>query len=910
MESVRIGLLHSQTGTMAFSESPLLDAEQMAIEIINSTGGILGCYLEPVIEDGASDPDTFSRKAYRLITEMHVATIFGGWNSHTRKAVKRVVEEHNALFWYPMQYEGLEESPNIFYTGSCLNQQIQPALDWCWSCGWRNCFLLGSDYIFPITANMLMKSILKYKGGNVAGEQYVPLGQTDFSGVIEVIRASRPHVVINTLNGDSNACFFKQYRESGFDPLQHPVLSTSVAEHECRQIGDSMTGHFACWNYFQSLDTPENNVFVKTFRNHYGADRVISDPIVMAYCQLFMWKQIVEAAGSFEVNAVRANARGQRFTTPAGTMTMMANHHLTKPQIYIGKVIKPGEFEIVWSNGSCSHPLPWYGVEELIFPSSYLVRDIMKVFPETVNFNAELEHQVKVRTQELAESEQRLQSVFETMMEGVVLISPEGEIVRANAEAERILGLERTEIIKRHHVAADWNAIRPDGSRMPAEEMPVLTAFREMKPVRNVVMGLVYEDRPVCWINLCATPFKNDEGKLEGVVVTFSDITESKRMWDELQKTQRLESLGLLAGGIAHDFNNLLGGVFGNLDMAIEMLDDKDRALNFLEKGISALNGAKDLTGQLLTFSKGGNPIKVTFAIEPLLRESIALSLSGSNVAWDVFIEPSISELDADPNQISQVLNNMILNARQAMPDGGTLTIYLSQKYVFENQIERLHEGEYVEIAIRDNGRGISDACLARIFDPFFTTRKQGTGLGLSMCHLIICKHNGTITVDSIEGEGTTFRIYLPAVISHHGQEREEFEVESTAAGRVLVMDDEEYQRDMITEMLELLGCSVVSARDGEDAIRLFRENMIDGTPFDLVMLDLTMQGGMGGVQVMGELRKLDPKIPGIVLSGYADSLVLARPSEYQFSGKIIKPFRRNELSSVVGSVLKGVRKV
>lgn len=762
MESITIGLLHSQTGTMAFSETPLLEAELLAIDDINCAGGILGRTIEPIIEDGASDPDVFSRKAYKLIGEKNVTTIFGGWNSHTRKAVKHLVEKYDALFWYPMQYEGLEESPNIFYSGSCLNQQIQPALEWCLDQGWHDFFLVGSDYIYPITANLLIKSILMYNGGTIVGETYVPLGHTDFTSVIGNIQNTKPQIIINTLNGDSNICFFSQYHSDIFN-LPYPILSTSVAEHECRQIGDGATGHFTCWNYFQCMGTPENRRFIQHFRDRYGEDRVISDPIVMAYSQLFMWKRIVESASSFDVRKIQANAAGQRFSTPAGSMMMMSNHHLTKPQTCIGRCVKPGEFDIVWQTGAHSQPLPWFGIEQLVFPSSHLIKDIMKVFPETVNFNMELEHQVKIRTKELARSEQRLRDVFETMMEGIISISPTGEIIQANAEAQRILGLKHMDILMGNNPFPVWDIIRPDESPMPTEEMAVPRAFREMRPVRDVVTGIVLDDHSICWIKICATPLLNNDGKFDGIIVTLSDITQSKKMWDELQKTQRLESLSVLAGGIAHDFNNLLGGIFGNIDLAIDAIDDKEMALRYLDTGISALKRARSLTRQLMTFSKGGSPIKTAVDIEPLLNESLSLSLSGSHIISDVSIEPKIGTFDADPNQISQVLNNMILNARQAMPEGGTLSVKIYSQYLADNQINELKEGKYIEISIRDEGPGIPKPLLTRIFDPFFTTKAKGNGLGLSMCYSIISKHNGTIQVDSVEGKGTTFTIYLPA---------------------------------------------------------------------------------------------------------------------------------------------------
>jgi len=305
---VRVGILHSQTGTMALSERPLIDAALMAIAQINQAGGVLGQTIEPLVVDGASDPAEFARQAQQLIQFEGVTTVFGCWTSATRKAVKPVVETLNALLWYPLQYEGLEQSPNIFYTGACPNQQVEPAVSWLLSHKGKRFYLLGSDYVFPRTLNKIITCQLKQQGGEVVGEDYVDLAEKDFSGAIAHIQQTQPDVVFNTLNGQSNQFFYRQYRDAGITADDIPILAVSVAEVELQTMEDAAVGHYASWSYFQSLNTPENNRFVQEFQARYGTNRVTSDPIEAAYSQVYLWKLAVESAQSFAIDQVRLAA--------------------------------------------------------------------------------------------------------------------------------------------------------------------------------------------------------------------------------------------------------------------------------------------------------------------------------------------------------------------------------------------------------------------------------------------------------------------------------------------------------------------------------------------------------------------------------------------------------------------------
>ncbi|WP_204137740.1 urea ABC transporter substrate-binding protein [Halomicronema sp. CCY15110] len=360
-ETIKVGILHSLSGTMAISETTVVDAEKLAIKEINAAGGVLGRQIEAIEEDGASDWPTFAEKAEKLIDQDQVVTVFGCWTSASRKAVLPVFESKQHQLWYPVQYEGQECSQNIFYTGAAPNQQIEPAVDWLLENQGTDFFLVGSDYVFPRTANTIIKEQLAAKGGNTLGEDYLPLGNTEVTPIITKIKAAMPEggVIFNSLNGDSNVAFFKQLQGAGMTPDMYPVMSVSVAEEEVRQIGpEFLVGHYAAWNYFQTVETPENEKWVADFKAEYGDDRVTNDPMEAAYIMVYLWKQAVEAAGTTDIPAVREAAYGQEFAAPEGLVTMNPNHHISKT-VRIGQVRDDGLFDIVSSTDGPIDPVPW-----------------------------------------------------------------------------------------------------------------------------------------------------------------------------------------------------------------------------------------------------------------------------------------------------------------------------------------------------------------------------------------------------------------------------------------------------------------------------------------------------------------------------------------------------------------------
>ncbi|MDJ0696355.1 urea ABC transporter substrate-binding protein [Mastigocoleus sp. MO_188.B34] len=360
-QTIKVGILHSLSGTMAISEKSVVDAEKLAIKEINANGGVLGKQIEAVLEDGASDWDIFREKANKLIDQDKVAVVFGCWTSASRKNVKPVFENKEHMLWYPVQYEGQECSQNIFYTGAAPNQQIEPAVDWLLKNKGKEFFLVGSDYVFPKTANQIIKAQLKANGGKTVGEDYLPLGNIEVTPIISKIKQALPKggVIFNTLNGDSNVAFFKQLKGAGITPDKYPTMSVSIAEEEVKAIGVKyLKGHYAAWNYFQTVDTPANKKFVEAFKKEYGSDRVTNDPMEAAYIGVYLWKQAVEKAETTDLEKVRVAAYGQTLEAPEGKVTMNSNHHLSKV-VRIGEVRDDGLFEIINETPTAVDPIPW-----------------------------------------------------------------------------------------------------------------------------------------------------------------------------------------------------------------------------------------------------------------------------------------------------------------------------------------------------------------------------------------------------------------------------------------------------------------------------------------------------------------------------------------------------------------------
>ncbi|MBU9764801.1 urea ABC transporter substrate-binding protein [Mycobacterium sp. TNTM28] len=358
---IKVGSLNSLSGTMAISEVTVRDAIKLAVEEINADGGVLGKQIELVGEDGASEPTVFAEKAEKLISSDCVAAVFGGWTSSSRKAMLPVFESANALLYYPVQYEGLESSKNIFYTGATTNQQIVPALDYLKEKGVTSLYLVGSDYVFPQTANRIIKAYAKANGIEIKGEDYTPLGSTDFSTIVNKVRSANADAVFNTLNGDSNVAFFREYRNVGLTPQEMPVVSVSIAEEEVGGIGvQNVAGQLTAWNYYQTIDTPVNKAFVTAYKDFVkDPKKPTSDPMEAAYVSVHLWKNTVEKAKSFDVTAIQDNADGVSFDAPEGKVTIDGeNHHITKTA-RIGEIRPDGLIYTIWESQGPIDPDPY-----------------------------------------------------------------------------------------------------------------------------------------------------------------------------------------------------------------------------------------------------------------------------------------------------------------------------------------------------------------------------------------------------------------------------------------------------------------------------------------------------------------------------------------------------------------------
>jgi nitrogen-specific signal transduction histidine kinase/ActR/RegA family two-component response regulator len=407
-------------------------------------------------------------------------------------------------------------------------------------------------------------------------------------------------------------------------------------------------------------------------------------------------------------------------------------------------------------------------------------------------------------------------------------------------------------------------------------------------------------------VTITCAPVEHKNGNIIGTVLVFRDMTEMKKREMETIKEQKLESVGVLAGGIAHDFNNILTAIIGNISLACLQLEPDDvllyKRLEAIEK---ASLKARDLTQQLLTFSKGGTPIKKTISIVELIQDSASFALRGSNVKCDFILSDYIWPVEVDEGQMSQVINNLLINADQSMPEGGMIKISAENIVIKAGEALPLKRGKYVKITIEDHGTGIPREHLQKIFDPYFTTKQKGNGLGLAVTHSIIKNHHGYIFAESEVGVGTIFSVYLPASQNKLSDKKPVEKKPLPGKGKILLMDDDEIVREALGEMLESLGYTVEPAEEGAEAVELYKRALKSSQPFDVVIMDLTIQGGMGGREAIKNLLKIDSKVKAIVSSGYANNPIISDYKRYGFKGSIAKPYNVKELSEELDRVIK-----
>jgi PAS domain S-box-containing protein len=501
----------------------------------------------------------------------------------------------------------------------------------------------------------------------------------------------------------------------------------------------------------------------------------------------------------------------------------------------------------------------------------------------------------KMQIDALSESEKRFRELANSLPLGIYESDLSGQIIFVNDTALEWFQYTPGDIKKGLNIL---QTVSPQDRAKGIESMQRVLLDQNPKPVEY---NAIRKDGTQFPVLIISRPIRNEDGTPEGYRGTVVDITERQKIELALQNTQKLESLGVLAGGIAHDFNNLLAGIFGYVDLARNKLDQLSEERNFLDGAISVFSRAKALTHQLLTFAKGGTPVKTSIAIPSILEETVYFSLSGSNIKAKFDIPENIWSCNADMHQISQVIDNVIINARQAMPLGGEILITASNEVIPATSALPLTKGNYIKITIKDSGIGIPKEILPRIFDPFFTTKQQGSGLGLTTSFSIVKKHNGHIFAESEQSQGTTFTIYLPAEMSNISRHSSEgLNTINVLNKRILFMDDEEFICDIATFALNEVGCSAVIANDGYTAINLYMKALSENQPFDAVIFDLTIPGSIGGSEVLTELRKLDPAIIAIASSGYSDDPVMANPEHFGFKSKLVKPYLKHDLQIII----------
>lgn len=496
----------------------------------------------------------------------------------------------------------------------------------------------------------------------------------------------------------------------------------------------------------------------------------------------------------------------------------------------------------------------------------------------------------------LFEEKEKLRITLQSIGDGVIATDTDGRVVIINETAQQLTGYSQVEATGKH--LSEIFTIVHELSAKPLENPvdKVLSTGHVYELSNHTV--LVAKDGTRRVIADSAAPIKDKAGNIVGVVLVFRDMTEKLQLIEQIQRAQKLESLGLLAGGIAHDFNNILEGVFGYIGLASAYVSDSTVS-EMLANALKSIQRAKGLTGQLLTFSKGGQPVKKVQSIIPLLQDTVQFAISGSNVKAQFSVDDNLDYAEIDYNQISQVIQNIVINAVQAMPMGGIITIGAGNISFAEGE-HPLLQGDYIRVTIADQGIGIPKEVLPKIFDPFFTTKSMGQGLGLATSYSIIARHQGTIEVESEPGKGTTFYIYIPATKKEPAEPKKVEERKVSKGGRILVLDDEPMMREIMLKFLEHLGFNAVAVDDGRDAINMYIKEKESGTPFNALIFDMTIKGGMGGREAIEEIRKYDKDILAFVMSGYHEDPVLAHPQDYGFNGGLCKPFTLEELEAML----------
>lgn len=908
-EPIKIGVLHSLTGTMSVSGISVKDATLLAVEEINASGGVLGHPLEAVIEDGASDLQTFAQKAKQLLQEERVAVVFGCWTSASRKAVLPVFENLNGLLFYPVQYEGLEQSRHIFYTGAAPNQQIVPGVDYLLAQSKRKIFLLGSDYIFPRRANQIVKAQLAALSGVLAGEVYLPLGSREVDEAIAHILAVKPDAILNTLNGDSNVAFFQKLREAGLTADILPVMSVSLAEEEVRAIGpENIAGHLVVWNYFQTVDTPENRKFVKAYKEKYGQDRVTDDPIEAAYLSVYLWKQAVEKAGSTEVVKVRKAAKNIEFTAPSGQVKIDAKTQHTWKTVRIGKVRLDGQIDEIWNSGKPVSPDPFlkgYPWAAAMVPrqisvgtrASLMGLFVILVLIAWMAVGVGWIGSVEMQNYVLAMESASVPAGVPNEVMAVLVQQTLGVVSRTQRWLMGALVLSSIAgIVALVSVSA---LIRKIGWLRKTAEMMASGDLTARSPiVSNDAIGVLSST-----LNTMAQQISS---LLNGLEVRRQQLEERSRELEVAKEAAEAanRAKSTFLANMTHELRTPLNAILGYSELLQEEAQELGEeefvtdlaSINIAGKQLlSIISDILDISkieaGKMTLFLE-------TFQVSNLIEEVVTtvkplVAKNGNSLT--VNCDSNLGMMRADAAKVRQALLNLASNAAKFTARGKiTISAWKEEGAVLpignsgvRQSVQPQPNQQSIVFKVIDTGIGMTEDQVLKLFGAFSqaddsTTRKYGgTGLGLIISKKFCQMMGGDITVESEFQSGSTFTIRLPIVVKSEKEvtgdresknppclnsEIDAIEAESQLEmgsislepnAIVLVIDDDPDARDLMTRCLSKQGFLVHSSASGEGGLQLAKELRPDAITLDVMM------PSMDGWTVLSAL-KADPDLADI----------------------------------------------
>ncbi len=538
--------------------------------------------------------------------------------------------------------------------------------------------------------------------------------------------------------------------------------------------------------------------------------------------------------------------------------------------------------------------------EELKRHKEHLEDLVTERTAELSSANSQLRKEIAARIEAedtLKQSEEYFRSLIENALDIITVLNSSGNILFESPSVEKMLGYRQEELI-----GIDvFTFVHPDD--LATTQQAFARLLHAPGTTESIEIRIRHKNGSWRFLEAMGKSI-GDDPRSARIIVNSRDTTERKRLEENLLKSQKLESLGILAGGIAHDFNNLITGITANIELARMHAKSGHELHTTLKKAEQASARATDLTQQLLTFSMGGDPVKKTVLINDVIKESAEFALRGSKAGCLFSIPGDLRPVEADEGQIRQVIHNIVMNADQAMPQGGMIKVSCENVVIGEHEARAMTPGEYVKISIADRGVGIPQEHLSKIFDPYYTTKQKGSGLGLATSYSIIKKHGGDIAVESEIGIGTTVMLYLPATLKEFEKSGDMRAELVSGKGRVLIMDDEEIIRDAAGSILQMAGYEVTVATDGSEAIELYRKARDSGKPFDVVIMDLTVAGGIGGKDAIKMLLDIDPAVKAIVSSGYSQDPIMANYRDYGFMGVIAKPYKIRDMSEIVQKVL------